>query len=459
MLSNLECSAFDMLFEDLVNSTVALRPMANTPLAELVKSTTTMPLTDLTQKDATLTHTALKEESDNALHNGWTNEVVERASEILNRRIDVIKSTVIPTIKGISESVLADVVPLGDSDFNFNIVRYSVCDAVNIDLFMNDVKRNAPSFYLSPELYFKEANLSTPQILERLKTGNNALDDAIAVAVHRVGEDNVFRMWESLFVDRTKMAITNYDSFDGFVFNQQFGLDYAIVIYQLATNLQSSDKKASVQYKEAAAHVISVQAKVYNNAINSGALIKSRKNSVGAIEVYTLNYTGFLQKGGTAEMVIGAANNQSFYYSTADILNNAKEIEKDYRVLKAASSVEYRQKVRQATVSSLRNHFMRSLKYEQTAYETAYFEKHPGDMSLVVEKFECLLELISAGSIKDVYRRVCEVVCNSRFFYVDCYAFLKTIDTLCEEGNEPQDAFAQAVIGEISDFVVSQIKA
>lgn len=459
MLNNEKCKLTEDLLSDLNSGNIALSPVSDTPLTELVKSTTLMPLSDMAKVDADTSLTVLKQESDNSLHNGWTNERVDRASSILNRRIDVIKTTVIPVIKSIAESVLADVTPYGDSDFKFNIVRYSICDAVNIDLFMNDVKRNAASSYLSPDLYFREDNQSSIAIIEKLKSGNTALDDAIAVSINRVGKENVLRLWESLFVDRKKIAISNYDNFDTFVFNQQFGIDYAILIYQLANNLQANDRSASNQYKEAAGNVILNQLGLYNKAIFNGTLIKNRNNAAGSIEVYTLSYNVFLQKGGTAEMVIGAANNQNFYYGITEILDNATEIEKDYRVLKAASSIEHRQKVREATINSLRNHFLRSFKFELSSYEDSYFEKNPGDKSAVIEKFTRLLTLISSGTVKDVYRKVTEIVCNSRFFYVDCYDFLDTIDKLCEEGNDPNDAFAQAVLGEISSFVVSQIKA
>lgn len=459
MLNNEECKLTEDLLNDLNSGNIALSPVSDTPLTELVKSTTLMPLSDMAKDNADTSLTVLKQESDNSLHNGWTNEVVERASSILNRRIDVIKTTVIPTIRSIADSVLADVSPYGDSDFNFNIVRYSICDAVNIDLFMNDVKRNATSNYLSPDLFFKEDNLQVNAIIEKLKSGNTALDDAIAVSINRVGQENILRLWESLFVDRKKIAISNYDNFDTFVFNQQFGVDYAILIYQLANNLQATDRVTSVQYKEAAGNVIINQLALYNKAIFNGTLIKNRNSVSGSIEVYTVNYNVFLQKGGTAEMVIGAANNQNYYYGVTEILDNATEIEKDYRVLKAASSIEHRQKVREATINSLRNHFLRSFKFELSSYEDSYFEKNPGDKSAVVEKFVRLLDIVSSITVKDVYRKVTEIVCNSRFYYMDCYDFLDTIDKLCEEGTEPNDAFAQAVLGEISSFVVSQIKA
>jgi hypothetical protein len=459
MLSNEVCKPSDELLADVIGGDIALAPISGTPLAELVKTTTTMPLTDLTKTDIVNTLSVLTEESNNSLHNGWTNEVVERAAAVMNRRIDIIKTTVIPAIKNISESVLADVSALGDSEFNFNIVRYSICDAVNIDLFMNDVTRNASPVYFSPGLYFKEANLTVLEILEKLKSGNTVLDDAIAVSVNRIGQENLFRLWESLFVDRTKIAINNFADFNGFVLNPDFGLDYAIIVYQLAVNLQSVSRATSTQYKEAAGFVIVKQLNLYNKAIVNGTLIKSRANANGAIEVYTLNYNTFLQKGGTAEMIIGAANNQNYYYSVTEILEKAQEVEKDYRVIKAASSIEYRQKVRQATVNSLRSNFMRAFKNELSSYEVSFFEKNPGDKSEVIRKFENLLALVSSGTVKDVYRRVTEVVCNSRFFYMDCYELLQTIDQLCEEGNDPNDAFAQAVLGEISNFVVSQIKA
>lgn len=459
MLNICESTNCNEFIDELISKDIALSPKTQTPLAQLVSSSTVSPLLDMVGKTVEERNNELAVSSDNSLHIGWTNEIVDRCSAIMNRRIDAIRVSVLPTIKSISDTVLADVAHLGESGFNFNIVRYSICDSVYISKFMEEVKRfTSSSNYLTPTDIFKEESLPVSGILEVLKTNMTALDDANAVAAQRIGDDNLLRLWESVFVDPAKSSFNNYSSFDNLLFDRKNGFDYAILIFQLASNLESKNSKAARSYKEAAAFYISRGFKDYSNALENGVLIKERQNEFGSTVVYTLNYNTFLQKGGTAEVVIGAANSDKMFFNVDDILNNVADCMKNYNLVKASNDVDYRQNVRNTAIASLRNNFTRSLKYEMTSYEEEYFKKNPAELSVVINKFENLVSLISSSSVKDIYRRICDIVCNSRFYYMDCYGFLKNIDNACEDGSSPEVAFSEAIIDEITDFICSQIK-
>ena len=96
---------------------------------------------------------------------------------------------------------------------------------------------------------------------------------------------------------------------------------------------------------------------------------------------------------------------------------------------------------------------------ERSELEKAYYENNQGQESSVLRDFEKQLEYVNYESTQDLARKVTEIICNSRFKYVDCYDFLKLIDSLCTEGYEPADALVGATLQEISNFVVSQIKS
>lgn len=471
MLGDCNSPSLQRVIQKAVDADVLLQPAVGSPLAQLVASCTVQPLVEVPVAPGALTiaHEDLAEQSDNSLHNGWMDQVAVRASEIVNHRVEAIRNVVIPAVKSIAEAVLADVSKIELEENPYNIVRYSACDVIYIESFMNDVRRNTPSMYFEPEVFFQEDNASTSEILSFLKTGSTTVDQALGVAVGRITDAGMHRMWESLFVDRSKASIDNYGTFLSFVMDKEHGLDYACVIYQLACNAASQQGAGqkynnlfliAKQYKEAAAYYINIHANQYVKSLSSGALIRERSNRDGATVVNAVNYTDFLQKGGTAELVIGAANSTQHFTNAQEIIDNAEMLERAYQVQKAANGINYRNEVRRVAVQSMQRHFLESIRPEVLlADEKRLLQENPEELSLILVKFNRLTSLVSAESTKNMYRRVCEIVCNSRFHYMDCYKFLVTVDNLCEEGVEPNEAFTQAVVSEIVTFVVSQIKA
>lgn len=463
MLFECSCEATAALIDEAIEHSIALSPKANTPLCELVKNTTISTVVDLTSKlddnQKAIPMDIVLEESNNSMHNGWTNEIVERASDILNKRIDIIKTSVIPAIRSVSDAVLKDIAAANIHKNVPSIVRYTACDLINIDSFMNDVKRNTPGKYFEPDMFFEEESAALEYVMTLLKSGSDTVDIALGEALNRIGADNIFRMWESLFVDRTKISITNYLNFNDFVMNPDQGLDYAIIIYKLASTLESKNKAAASQYKEAAAVYITLFAKQYKAEIEAGKVIRSRFNNRGEIEVYSIPYTSFLQKGGTAEMIIGASTSDKVLLFINDILDNSKSILHSYKIVDTASSLDVRKKTRLVAINSLKTHFTNSFMNERSELEKAYYENNQGQESSVLRDFEKQLEYVNYESTQDLARKVTEIICNSRFKYVDCYDFLKLIDSLCTEGYEPADALVGATLQEISNFVVSQIKS
>ena len=169
MLFDCSCEATAKLVAEAIDGDFALRPKANTPLAELVKTTTVVPITDLTAKlGEELKVVPLEDmaaQANNSLHNGWTNETVERAAAIVNRRVEIIRTTVLPTVRDISGAVLEAVknVPVGAE--LPNIERYAACDMINVPGFMEKVERNTPISYISPDKAPSEEPKSREQLI------------------------------------------------------------------------------------------------------------------------------------------------------------------------------------------------------------------------------------------------------------------------------------------------------
>lgn len=463
MLFDCPCEESQKLIDKAIAQSVALQPVADSPLAQLVQSTTTLPMQDLTQRLAQdgrqLDSQTLQEQSDNITHNGITDELVERASAIINRRVDTIKNLVIPTIKSIGQKVLDDVHGVHNDSEVATVVRYSPCDVIFIDSFMNDVSKNTPVNYLDPQAYFTQENTSIEKIVELVKASNTTINDALSVAINRIGSDNLFRMFESIFVDRAKIQISDYATFSQFVSDIDLGLDYAIVIYQLSDVLASSNKEAAKQYKEAAAYYITLYSNQIKKEYETDKVIRSRHNKKGETEVYTVTYTKFLQKGGTAEMIIGSVALKEFYFTVDDILAHSKECLQQYNIIKSAINLENKLKIRTVLTQSLERNFYNDFRNNRSEVETSVFADNPAVEPEVINQFTKQLEYINHNAIDDIYRKVAQVVCDCRFFYIDCLDFLNNIDDLCEQGIDSQDALTQATLAEIVEFVTSQIKS
>lgn len=463
MLFDCSCEETKTLIEEAISKGFALRPKSNTPLCELVKTTTIAPITDLTAKlGEELKAIPLEDmaaDSNNSSHNGWTDQTVERAVKIMNRRIEQMRDTVVPVIRDISEQVLRDVENIPQGAEVQNIERYVACDMINVPDFMSRVTANTPVSYLNPDVYFNEEPQSQDQIMELLKLGGQTLDTSLAVAINHIGVDSLWSVWNSLFVDRSKSEGASFFSFDQLVMNNSWGLDYSIIIYILADKLASNNAEASKQYREAAAYWITRHAAAYNTDVERKKLIRERFNERGTIVVNQTVYIEFLQRGGTAEMVLGAAASESRYSSSDEIFDNSKECLRSFTTLKSASFVENSLKLTAAFRTSLQSHFDRSFKNERSEAERGYFEKNPGDESAVISKFEGILPLMSGNSVEDIHRNVARALCMSRFFYMNCQSYLDAVDEGCKAGLSPAEAEGQAILREISTFVVSQITA
>ena len=461
MLFDCSCEATAKLVAEAIDGDFALRPKANTPLAELVKTTTVVPITDLTAKlGEELKVVPLEDmaaQANNSLHNGWTNETVERAAAIVNRRVEIIRTTVLPTVRDISGAVLEAVknVPVGAE--LPNIERYAACDMINVPGFMEKVERNTPISYISPDKAPSEEPKSREQLIEFLKMGSSTLDTALAVAINHVGADNLWLLWESLFVNGSKATVERYITFDQAVMDRSLGLDNAILIYVMTDMLKDSEFGVAKQYREGAAYWITKHAKTYNAEITGKKLLRTRMNERGAVVVNAVVYAEFLQRQGTAEMVLGAAASDNTYNTIDAILENSKDCLRAHTLLKSSSFTENSLKLSAAFRTSLTENFMRSFRNERSDAEQGYFEKYPGDESLVISKFDNLLAMVGASSLEDIYRNVAKVLCMSRFFYMDCESYLDAIDVGCKAGLSPEEAEVQAGLREISAFVTSMI--
>lgn len=461
MLFECSCEATQKLLAEAIDGGFALRPKADTPLAELVKSTTVVPMTDLTAKLGeelkVIPAEEMAEQSNNSMHNGWTNEIVARASAIVNRRVGVIKSVVLPTVRDIAGAVLEAVKNVPHGAELPNIERYIACDMINVPKFMDDVERNTPMSYIAPDRAPKEEAKTVEQLVEFLKMGSTGLDAALATAINHVGNDNLWMLWESLFVRGELTTVKNYMTFDQAVMNNDHGLDFSILIFMLTTMIKGLDMETSKQYREGAAYWITRHANNYKKEIEGKRLIRARTNERGAVVVNGTVYVEFLQRKGTAELVLGAAASESTINTIDAILEHQKECMRVYTVLKSSSHTENSLKLSEAFRKALTENFMRSFRNERSEAEQGYFENHPGDESAVITKFNDLLPLLSATTLEDVYRNVAKVLCMSRFFYMDCECFLKAIDEGCQAGLSPEEAEVQATLQEITAYVVSMI--
>ena len=287
--------------------------------------------------------------------------------------------------------------------------------------------------------------------------GSSTLDTALAVAINHVGADNLWLLWESLFVNGSKATVERYITFDQAVMDRSLGLDNAILIYVMTDMLKDSEFGVAKQYREGAAYWITKHAKTYNAEITGKKLLRTRKNERGAVVVNAVVYAEFLQRQGTAEMVLGAAASDNTYNTIDAILENSKDCLRAHTVLKSSSFTENSLKLSAAFRTSLTENFMRSFRNERSDAEQGYFEKYPGDESLVISKFDNLLAMVGASSLEDIYRNVAKVLCMSRFFYMDCESYLDAIDVGCKAGLSPEEAEVQAGLREISAFVTSMI--
>jgi hypothetical protein len=462
MLQECSCEATKQFIEELTQKGVALTTASNTPLQELVKNTTIKPVSDLTaelgEELQAIPVETMIEQSDNSMHNTLIDEVSERAAAIVNKRIDVIINGVLPAVRSLKESVEASLTNVSTPSTIPNIKKYSASDMIMVPSFMSEIDKNTPADYLSPDRYFKQEPMDAAGILKLLTGGSQAIKDAIAVTVNRIGDDNLFVIWDSLFVDRAKSTVEKYLTFDQVVLNPQKGLDQSILVFLLASALEKDDPETAREYKTAAAYWISKYADNYHRSIERNELIRNGRDTDGMVEVYLVPYMEFLKRGGTVEMVLGAVLNAKRYVTVDAILEHSEEVLRSYEVARSAESLEKATKIRQVLKDAVNEHFMRLFKHERTEFEVAYFEQHPSDESIVFEKLQTYLSTVSVFSLQDLQRCLAEMTANCRFFYVDCYDFLKMIDAGCSEGMTAQEALTSAVLREIAVFVTSMTR-
>lgn len=471
MLENCSCTATQKLIEDACSADVALRPAADTPLVELVKSCTTMAFVDLTKRitevakedNAPVTQVtgqALAEQSNNSLHNGWLDEISARAAAVVSRRVEIIRETVIPAVRSVTEEVMRDIQALETITTIPSITRYHACDLVSVDAFMADVKRSARTDYLSPDKPLRQKNMDNAGIHDLLDQGSDTLNTALAVATSRIGDDNLFRLWESIFVDTSLCQIKNYGSFDSFVMHPDFGFEYAILIFKLASAIKDDHAETLRQYREASAFWILAHNKRYQAELASKTLIRTRRNYQGKVEVNGLVYTEFLQAGGNVEMVLGAAASKELMVMSDEILKNSAKVMATYGALNTAASVANANQMKATFNSSLGRSFERSFRHERSELEASFLAKNPGAIEAIAKMFTNRANIASVATIQDAYRHITEIMCVSRFYYVDdCLGFLKAVDDGCKEGLDAESALARATLDEIINYVVGQIRS
>lgn len=224
-------------------------------------------------------------------------------------------------------------------------------------------------------------------------------------------------------------------------------------------NLSGSDYKFQMKMvSDWAASGIRKRLKDASGYNTRGRVILGHDRTGKTIHVFEDTYKDFISKGGSLEAILGAGVSSSRDMFTTGLLENSKELERQWNIHQNAFS----QKAVGEYLSNLKSHLRHAfvnLYEECDELESEYLAESNDRKSVIIDRARNVISEITHDMAKDTYELSLVLIALIRFGHTPAYKVLKSMQ-LASEINPDMDAreaALMAMIDYVSEYIACQI--
>jgi len=460
--------------------------VAGTPLADLVAITidsnrfaTIDVLSDdssdtvnefLLSNASTLEHTTSGLGDVLSNHDVSMDSYIRSISAAVRNHISFAKNVVAPAVLTMASEVIAMMGTKKSVASDFSIeVKYLPAPMVNGG-FEDSIAKYSGKARFPPENKLRLDDMSFEQLVELIQTGSAAYDKTVAEWLGTKPAKFWTNLWCNVFMGRScELTSENFDIVDLFKDSKKY-IDEALFVYLVARKLYSSPPEKTdmslSRFKEVMSQHLTYAADKLLGAIKgagdnfkNGTLVNDINRSQKSVVVNGNVYTGWIELGGTNEVLLGLLVTNDNFFSVVKIDENRQNYLDSWNTYehmselaeKNKSFVNFKQYLTIAFGNSMNN-------VSQTEHDVV--AAMPMVSENIVNYFAENMRMLAIKDMSDVQEVCLRLMTRSRFYYTDAEKLLRGINEAIRinPNIDVRQAALMSMIEYVTDYVVDQMK-
>lgn len=425
------------------NKSLAIYPVENTPLFELVKSTdignTAVAVnTEYTGSiDSQIDVRSLEDGSDNIIHNKALDDIVDLLAKSVASHVSVAKNVVTPVVERIANKIIeitTHEIPKLDT-YKINIVDLPT--PMQNDAFRSSIEKAGGGIYSNPDGYLKHGERSPTALLDMMLTGSKDYDEKIREWYASKGDEFFFSIWNNLFRDINESNPSKVKHFLDFIDSDTDGTDAALAIYLISRKLLddtpedtgmtlSQYNKLLNQFKDTAAVKLSREYENNDTRGRTGILVTSVDDRKKEVFVLNKTYTDYITNGGRNEAILGSIISGVIPYNVEKLRSTDIDTIGAWDRYNLFSKTNIRVKALNFFKNTALSVFLNDLA-DLNEFEKGYVLEHPEHIQKCGDLAQEYINSINDKAMEDVYGFTMNLVTSCRFHYTSAQTILQSI--------------------------------
>ena len=445
----------------------------NTPLNEICRFssvdgstvfTADTPFT--TNEDKLAVGNLLQQQTDITTHNERYELFAKQITDSINTSNAYTRNTIVATIERVSGKVMNWLQQLDtDPISKFQVVQDKLPDPMTADSFLDMLEKDNSSLYSAPERFFNLPIAGPNWVLDFLLTGSASIDNKIKNWAVSKGDTFLVDTWKKYFTD----SFNFHDAIHEYLKDIELDKDIAMFIYLAAYKLHNDPpeeisislkefNETVVQYRESAAkELLKVYARYKENR-SAKILITTIKYAENKIFVHPDIYLDWIKEGNVNEVLFGSLIDRSTYFYVRDIEEHKEELLRVWNTYAQVTRSKFKNTRFAAFLNILQSVIISDIA-NKSEEEEAFFAANQNAIDTITKRLEEELQIVALDDLDDIHRVVTRLVCNSRYYYTNAFAFLVSMDEAMKTNKDitAEEAALLATIESICDFLSEQM--
>jgi hypothetical protein len=464
------------------NKGLAIDPVSGTPVAELVKITNDLLITDMgcvysdtaTPEEMllgfanTLNHITVSNEETS--HDANLDGFIHDISKAVGNHISYAKNIVKPVIVEYVEDVQKSVGQVLSPSSQFKISMIELPKPMQNAGFETSINKYAEKPFIAPTSELHLGEIAPQGILELMLTGSKEYDEGVKEWFVNKGDQFFMDIWNNLFRDFKESKPTTAFTITECLNSGKELVDYALAIHLLSRKLYDEvpeDTKMELpQYRDLVAQYREVSGSKLNNEYIKYASVLKNKTLVAFIDsdskglsVYGPVYREWLKAGGCNEALLGMLVGRETIFNQS-LFDEAKEgFIKDWNTYSLFSKTAEKNNEFNRIKDVLTISFAKILE-TMSSTERETVASMPAFTQTVANIYKQELEKLKTADIADIFNVCMLLICRARFYYTDAEKILVGINSAvkADPNIDVREAALLSSIEYVVDYISDQMR-
>ena len=401
--------------------------------------------------------------------------LVDQIAPLVTAHISHARNVVVPLVTSLAEAYLAylESAKIKDPASMFEICKAKLPSILTDENFLSELGYARDWSKSTPSMYLRLDSKSNEDILELCMTGTNRLDEQIKTWLMSKEPGWLEQIWYGVFGKNEYLPngsmVACYQTLEDVAYTPHECAEMCLAVYLISRKLQVNvpegvDMSLSkfdtliTTIKDFAAGNLSLHLRKIAQANTTNNLIIQYNEAKYRLYVNDDLYGGWLDKGGSPEILLGMVCTGNVVKTIPEIDQKAEQFKKawdNFVTLHQAKEVNNRHTyARKALISLFNEQLAVAIPEEKDIRQK---ESNFCD-SRIKKAYECI-NAMTVGELNDAYAVSLCLVAGIRFNYTSAFYILKDIDSVCKVNPniDVREAANLATINYIGDYLADQI--